>query len=380
MDFTPAIFFAVLALASAGFNLLCLIAAAVFANRKQPELLAPPAVSILKPLKGCDPEMYAAFRTHCLQQYPDFEIIFGVNSADDAAVPFVERLRAEFPAVPISLIVCADVLGNNRKMSNLVQMSRVAKHDLLVINDSDIAVPPDYLARVAAWLPQDEVGMVTCLYRAQHVENIWAKVEALGISADFMPGALTALLLEGNARFGLGSTMAVKRSSLARIQGLETLVDHLADDYELGSRIADSGLRVEVPSLVVETSLPEYSFREFWQHQLRWGRTVRSSRPAGYFGICVTFGLFWSMWMLLFAAEQWWAWLIVGSVIITRLAVIAYVARGVIGDRFVFRNIWALPLRELITPAVWLLSIFGNTIVWRGEEFRLRHGKLFRSS
>lgn len=379
MNLTPAIVFATLALAAAGFNALCLIAAAIFARRPQPAATTLPPISILKPLKGCDPEMYSAFCTHCRQTYPEFEIVFGVNSADDEAVPYVHQLRAEFPRIPISLVVCEEALGTNRKMSNLVQMSRVAKHPLLVMNDSDISVPPDYLERVAAWLVRDEVGMVTCLYRARATNCFWAKVEALGISADFMPGALTALLLEGNARFGLGSTMAVKRSSLARMQGLETLVDHLADDYELGSRIADAGMQVAVPSLVVETSLPEYGFRDFWQHQLRWGRTVRSSRPAGYFGLFVTFGLFWAALMLLFAPMAWWAWCIAGLVVITRLAVLAYVSLGVVGDREVWRNLFALPVRDLVTPLVWLLSFFGNTIVWRGERFRLRHGKLYRS-
>jgi ceramide glucosyltransferase len=244
--------------------------------------------------------MYEAFRSHCEQDYDaQYEIVFGVNAADDEAVPFVERLRSEFANLEIKLVVGKEVLGANRKVSNLVQMLAAAQYPHILINDSDILVPRDYLREVMACFSDPRVGMVTCLYHARAGKGIWSKLEALGVLGDFMPGALTARMLEGKVRFGLGSTMAIDRQVLQAIGGLQPLANHLADDYELGSRICDSGHRVVVPRVVVETSTPDYSFRDFWRHQLRWGRTVRSSRPGGYLGVVMTFALLWSVITLL---------------------------------------------------------------------------------
>jgi ceramide glucosyltransferase len=267
------------------------------------------------------------------------------------------------------------VLGANRKVSNLVQMLAAAQYPHILINDSDILVPRDYLREVMACFSDPRVGMVTCLYHARAGKGIWSKLEALGVLGDFMPGALTARMLEGKVRFGLGSTMAIDRQVLQAIGGLQPLANHLADDYELGSRICDSGHRVVVPRVVVETSTPDYSFRDFWRHQLRWGRTVRSSRPGGYLGVVMTFALLWSVITLLVsgAAWAWWLW---AAVIAARLLVIA--AYGSALRDPAVRHAWLFPVRDLISPVVWLFSLVGNTIYWRGEEFTLRNGTLAR--
>lgn len=345
--------------------------------RKQP--VPPPGpfpVSILKPLKGCDPEMYEAFRSHCLQEYPaPYEIIFGVNDAYDEAVPAVERLKNEFPDRAITLLVCHEVLGANRKVSNLAQMIKRAQYTHVLVNDSDITVPPDYLSRVMRWFAEAQVGMVTCLYRARPARTIWSRIESLGVLLDFMPGALTARMLERRVRFGLGSTMAVSREALEKVGGFEALVDYLADDYELANALVKAGYRVVVPDVVVETHLHDYSFREFWDHQLRWGRTVRSSRFGGYLGLVVTFGLWWVV---------AWAGVSLGSmsalVAVVVVLALRWMLLGVyasaLGDRHAAKSWWLVPLRDLIWPLIWLCGIGGSKIVWRGEVFRLQGGKL----
>ena len=368
---------AALTLASVAFYVANLIALRSW--RKQ--VVPPPAafpVSILKPLKGCDPEMYEAFRSHCLQEYAvPYELIFGVNDADDEAIPFVQRLQEEFPQHAISLIVCSEVLGANRKVSNLVQMVKRAQYAHVVVNDSDITVPPDYLSRVMRWFAKPQVGLVTCLYRARPAKGIWSRIESLGVLLDFMPGALTARMVERRVRFGLGSTLAVSRAALEKIGGFETLVDSLADDYELANAIVKAGYQVVVPVTIVETHVRDYNFHEFWEHQLRWGRTVRSSRFGGYFGLVVTFGLLWALVWRLVSAGSVIALAAIAAVLLVRwILLVAYVSA--LGDEHAEKNWWLVPLRDLISPVVWLCSIGGSKIVWRGETFHLRRGKLSR--
>jgi hypothetical protein len=216
-------------------------------------------VSILKPLKGTDPEMYESLRGHCLQDYPEYEIIFGVNDPTDPSRHLVERLKSEFPQLSIRWMVCAKNLGANIKVSNLTQMLVEAKYDRVLVNDSDIRVPLDYLRRVMAPLADPQVGLVTCLYRGVPGGTLGSRLESIGISTDFSAGVLAARTLEGGIHFGLGSTLAFRRSDLAAIGGFEALVDYLADDYEIGRRMAKRGLRVRLSDVVVETYLPAYA-------------------------------------------------------------------------------------------------------------------------
>ena len=367
------------AFCSLAYYFLSILAASRF--RGQPKNLVVtdlPSVSILKPVKGCDPEMYEGLRSHCTQDYPQFEIVFGVNDGGDEAIPFIARLKSEFPDVPIRTVVSSQVLGANRKVSNLAQMLGEAEFEYVLINDADIHVPANYLRDVMSEFSSAEgkkVGMVTCLYRGIAGKTIWSKLEAMGINVDFMAGVLTAQLLERDVKFALGSTMATTREAITAIGGLETLVHHLADDYELGNRIARAGYRVVIANAVVETFLPDYRFKDFFEHQLRWGRTVRSSRPGGYMGMVFTFGMVWAL-IAAFVNPTPLAWLLLAGVIAGKALVAFAVGRRVIGDREALKNLWLLPLREMVTPLVWLISLFGSKIVWRGESFTLRDGKL----
>ena len=338
----------------------------------------PPPVSILKPLKGVDPDMFESFRSHCLQDYPQYEIIFGVSDAEDPAVREVERLQAEFPDRSIQLVVCSQRLGTNIKVSNLVQMARQAHYDYLLVSDSDIRVQPDYLREIISALSSEKVGMVTCLYRGAAVGTFGSKLESLGISTDFSPGVLVARLLEGSLHFALGSTMAFRRSDLQAIGGFESFVDYLADDYELGKRIAALGRKVLLSEVVVETFLPPYSLRQYFAHQLRWARGVRDSRPGGYLGLLFTFGWQWTVLALIFSAGAQWAWVLAGIAIFLRLLSAWAVGMGALKDRQVVRFLPLIPLRDIAGVLIWLASFAGSTVTWRGERFQLERGKLIR--
>jgi ceramide glucosyltransferase len=379
------------------YYLLCLWSAAVFLREREAGKgpfdcisgqvrpsrgLAPatalPPVSILKPLKGSDPEMYESFRSHCLQDYPEYEIIFGVSDPNDLAIDSVKALQREFPNRRIQLVVSPEIQGANMKVSNLAQMLEQARYDHLIVNDSDIRVEPDYLRRVTAPLAGSRVGMVTCLYRAVAGATLGSRLEGLGISTDFCAGVLAARQLEGGIRFGLGSTLAFRRAELEKIGGFTSFVDYLADDYELGKRIAGLGLTVKLSEVVVETYLPSYRLRDFLAHQLRWARGVRDARAGGYFGLVFTFGLLWALLALAASQGAFWALCAMGGTLSLRLAVALVVGRGVLKDRQIPKNTWLIPLRDLIAVVVWIVSLGGHTVTWRGDRFRLKDGKLTR--
>ena len=345
-----------------------------------------PPVSILKPLKGADPQIWESFCSHCEQEYPEFQIIFGVSDADDPAVEIVGRLRAKYPKLPIELIVCERVLGTNIKVSNLAQMLPAARHEILLVNDSDILVPADYLRRVItplidSTIGDSTVGLVTCLYRGVASPTLGSRIESSGISTDFIPGVLSARLLENGLHFGLGSTLAFRKRDLEAVGGFESLLAYLADDYELGRRIAATGKRVEIGTPVVSTFLPAYTLREFFRHQLRWSRTIRDARRWGYTGLLFTFGLPWALLTLVVARGAAWAWLLLAMTLAARVAVGFASAVIVLGER---RSLLAIPvldipllvLRDLIAPLVWAASFLGNRIYWRGDVFRLKDGRL----
>ena len=369
---------AVLALGGTAYFAMAIWAAKRFlAETKLPidAGFAPP-VSILKSLKGLDPHMYAAFRTHCVLDYPEYEVLFGVQDPADPAVALVEQLQAEFPQRSLRLIHCPDVLGLNGKVSNLAQMLPQARYERVLINDSDIVVPPDYLSRVLAPFARQDVGMVTTLYRGLPGRTLGSRLESLGLSSDFTGGVLIARQLEGGIRFALGATVATTKSVLREIGGLEPLADYLGDDYELGARTAAAGRKIELAQTIVETALPDYSFGEFWRHQMRWARNVKDRRPLQYLGLIVTFGLPWSIFALLLQSRSWWTWLVFAVTAATRFAAAQIVARNVLRDASFEKNARLLPLRDFVALAIWIASFFGNTVEWRGLRFRLRQGKL----
>jgi ceramide glucosyltransferase len=379
-----------LTVAGMGYFLAALIAARVFlAARRAPLADFAPGVSVLKSLKGLDPGMMDAFRSHCRQSYAgEFELLFGVSSLSDPAAAAVEQLKAEFPQQSIRLIECPQRLGTNGKVSTLVQLAAHAHHPFLLINDSDITVSPRYLERVMACFasapklggtaPQ-EVGLVTALYRGRAHDTLPSRLEALGIATDFQAGVLLSKWIEGGLHYGLGSTLAVRREALDRIGGLEVLVDHLADDYELGVRVAAAGYRVALSAEVVETAIPAYGWRAFIDHQLRWTRTVRDARPWGYVGLIFTYGMGWALVNVIVSDSSPMSLNLLGVSFLLRLGLAVTVGSGVLADPQVMPSLWLLPLRDLVATGIWIAGFVGNTIVWRGERFALKNGKLHRS-
>ena len=366
--------------ASIAYYAVCLWSASRFLKDRRsgqsPRESAP--VSILKPLKGTDPEMYECFRSHCLQDYGAYEIIFGVSERDDPAIELVERLKAEFPTHDIQLVHCSQDLGNNTKVSNLVQMLPHARYEYLIVNDSDIRVPPDYLRRVIASLSRSETGLVTCPYFGVSNETLGSKLESLGISTDFLPGVLVASNME-SIKFGLGSTLAFRRRDLESIGGFEVLLDYLADDYEIGRRIAERGMHVELSDIVVESVLPHYTIAGFFAHQLRWARTIKNVRLWGYIGLVFTFGLPWALLALVLARGAIWSWVLLAITVAMRFGVAAFVSRKVLGDSQA-RMLWLLPVRDVLALCVWLTSFTGRTVTWRGTSYTLKEGKLARTA
>jgi ceramide glucosyltransferase len=335
-----------------------------------------PPVSILKPLCGVEPQAYENLRSHCIQDYPSYEIIFGVRDSNDPIVPIVRRLMKEFGGVSMRLVVCPKTLGMNFKVSNLIQMLPEASHSYLVINDSDISVPSDYLSRVIGPLQDPAVGMVTCLYSGISSGTLGSRLESLAIESDFVPGILSARQLEGGVYFALGSTMAFPRKALDAIGGLQTLVDYLADDYELGHRISQSGFRVVLADCVVNHHLPAYSLSAFFQHQLRWGRTVRDARPGGYAGLLFTFVLPWSIVALVVSGGGALERTLLACALIIRAAVTVVLGSVVLKDKQVWANLWLTPIRDFVAVVVWVACYMGRRVVWRGNAFKLAKGRL----
>ena len=359
------IWLAIPAIAAAVYYCLVIIAAARWrpARVTSPVHSLPP-LSILKPVHGRDPRFYEAILSHAAQDYPEFEILFGVNTPDDPALQDIVRLQGEFPALRIQIAI-VPTLAPNAKVGVLEELVRRARYAVLLVNDSDIAVEPGYLRAVTAPLDAPGVGLVTCLYRAA-AESWASRFEALGIATEFAPSVLVARLL-GVAEFALGSTMAFRAETLRRIGGFNSIANYLADDYQLGRRIAQLGLRIEFAGVVVETDLGAGSWTQVWRHQLRWSRTIRVSRSLGYYGYVVTHATLWGLVAL--AAHQWQAAVLALGV---RVVAGVWVGAGILGDRKVRRDFWLIPLRDLFGFAVWAAGIFGDTVEWRDRQLKLR--------
>jgi len=320
--------------------------------------------------------MYAALHSHCVLDYPEYEVLFGVSDLSDPAVALVREIQQHYPQVHLRLVHCPLRLGHNGKVSNLAQMLPQASHEHVVISDSDILVSPDFLRRVMRHFGEMKVGMVTTLYRAVHGRGLWSKLEALGISTDFMGGVLAARELERGIRFALGASIATTKSVLAAMGGLEPLANYLGDDYELGARTAAAGYKVELADVVVETALPDYAFSEFWSHQLRWARNIKDRRRLQYFGLAVTFALPWGILAVIAVPHAWWTWAALAPAALARFGAAVVVGHKLLRDPMVLRDLWLVPVRDCIALVLWLVSFADNTVTWRGARFRVRDGKL----
>lgn len=357
------------ALIAAAYYLLALVAAVQRLLASDLPATVLPFISILKPIYGHDPDFYEAIRSHAIQDYPHFEILFGSRDYDQAAIADIVRLGAEFPERSIRLMhVSRD--ANNGKVGVLAELAKVARGSILLVNDSDIFVEQGYLRNVVAPLEDSRVGVVTCLYRAR-AESGPSRWEAIGLETEFMPSVLVARLI-GESGFALGSTMVFRAEQIRQIGGFEAVEDYIADDYQLGARVASLGYKVALAKTVVETDLGGERWGDVWRHQLRWSRTIRVSRPGGYFGYVVTHATLWALVAL--AAGAWRTAL---AVVAVRMAAGVLTSAAVLGERRILSDFWLIPARDLWGFAVWVGGLFGDTVQWRDKTLRLsRDGKI----
>lgn len=354
---------AVIAIAAGLYQLLAIIASLIHRREKPSPGASNLPVSILKPVYGKDDGFYHAIRTHATQKYPDFEILFGIRDPDDPARAEVERLIRDSPGVSIRLVRCT-ASAPNLKVGSLIDLAREARHPILIVNDSDISVPPDYIRDVTAPLADPGIGLVTCLYRAEAYD--WpSRFEALAIATEFAPSTLVAQMF-GVSDFGLGSTLAFRRTDLARIGGFAAVADYIADDYQLGHKLHALGLRNVISEVIVSTRLSSGSWLGAWRHQVRWARTIRLSGGAGYAGLPITFA---SLWVVI--AALFGLWQIALPLLAVRFVTAIVCGWFLLGSADVWKYCYAIPLRDLCGVAVWAAGLFGRRVVWRDRLLTL---------
>ncbi|QXM08758.1 bacteriohopanetetrol glucosamine biosynthesis glycosyltransferase HpnI [Geomonas subterranea] len=333
-----------------------------------------PPVSILKPVRGVDGDSFENFSFFCRQDYPCYQIVFAVASHDDPVIPIIRQLMQTYRETDIELVIDPAIHGANYKVCNLMHAYAKAKHPLLVVCDSDIRVEDQYLRQVCAPFADPEVGLVTSLYRSSEVKGTGCAIEALGFCCEMIPNVMAALKLEGLS-FALGASMAVRREALERIGGFEALVDYLADDYQLGNMIHRAGYRLELSPYFVESMMRgDERLSELLSRQLRWGRTMRVSRPGGYLASGITLPFPGALVALLLSGFTAAGWLAAALLYLVRAAVCTTYSRLLVQDRLLPRWLWLLPLRDALSFGVWALSLIGNRVRWRGDLFLLEKG------
>jgi ceramide glucosyltransferase len=339
-----------------------------------------PAVTLLKPLKGCDAEARACLRSWLAQDYTgQVQVLFGVAAAEDPVCAVVRQLLREQPALTAQLIVCGPLTGTNAKVSKLLELERLAKHDVLVISDADVRVPPDFLSNIVGQLDEPEVGLVNCFYRLANPTTLAMRLEAVAINADFWSQVLQAQALKP-LDFALGAVMALRRKHLEEIGGFEALKDCLADDYQLGNRLARRGHRIALSPVVVECWSEPMDWSEVWKHQLRWARTIRVCQPAPYFFSVLSNATVWPLlWLLANPFKPVLAFAI--SCLAVRVLSALDLQQRLTQSRSHTAYWWLAPIKDLLQAIIWLLAFCGNRIEWRGQRLRLRKdGTLVRGA
>jgi ceramide glucosyltransferase len=364
--------FSTLCLAVAGLGCLYLVTAAVlvgrFARSGTPSPALFPSVTILKPLHGDEPGLFENLASFCAQDYPGpVQIVFGVQDPADPAVAVVERLAAAFPDKALDLVIEARLQGANRKVANLINMAPSIRHEAVVLADSDMRVPPDYLVRVVAALQHPGVGLVTCLYHGVPVsDQLWPRLSALAIDTHFLPNVIVGLSL-GLARPCFGSTIALRRTTLDDIDGFAAFADLLADDYAIGAAVRAAGHAVAIPPFTVGHSCPENSAQALWRHEVRWARTIRSVDPAGYAGLAITHAF--PLGLLGALAGRPGALIVAAAAVACRIALCMRIERAFGLQR---HPRWLVPLRDLLSFAVFVWSFFGLAVSWKGSDYRVK--------
>jgi ceramide glucosyltransferase len=334
-----------------------------------------PPISVLKPLCGRDDRLEENLRSFFTQDYPDYEILFAVHGLADPAVEILDKVRREFPQGPrIHLVETGDPAMPNGKAHSLAHLLARAEHSILVMSDSDVCVPPDLLQRMAAEFQNASVGVVTCPYRAVPGRGFWSQLEAIGMNTEFLAGVLVAWLM-GEMDFALGPTLAARREVIEAIGGFNALGHYLAEDFVIGHRAPRLGYRVVLSSCVIEHRIGSQTLKESLHHRLRWARSTRRSRPAGYWGQIFTHPLSLAL-LLSLAVPKLWP--VIAVTILFRALAAWSTAEQVLHDPLTRRRWWLIPFQDLMSLLVWVSSFFGSTIDWRGRRYKLLPDGRFR--
>lgn len=366
----------IVTLPSLAYALISLFCARNYFNKRDRQPASPqtPAVSIIKPVKGMDGDSYDNFASFCSQDYAGaMQLVFAAASPDDPVIPVIRQLMDDCSNHDISLIINPALHGPNLKVSNLINAFPHTKHDIIIVNDSDISVEPDYLRSVTAHFSDPKTGLVTSLYRTSEVHGIATALEATGFTTEMIPNVLVARQLEG-LTFALGASMAVRREALAAIGGFDALAPYLADDYQLGNMVNRAGWRIALDSCFVESVIKSENLMTVLSRQLRWARTMRVSRPGGYLASGVTLPFPAALLATLLAPSPASGAAAVALLYGVRLAVSTVFSRSFVRDDLLPRWLWLVPLRDMLAFFTWALSFLGNRVEWRGSRFILKPG------
>lgn len=357
-------------LCASAYQLVQLAAARRFFRRPREPARPPfePPLTVLKPLKGLGHDLEANLESFCRQDYPRYQIVFGVATADDPAVAVVRRIRRRFPQCDIALSIAHET-GTNRKVANLVHMMRLAKYGVLVLSDADVRVEANYLRTMVAPLADPAVGLATTLYRGIAGRSRASRLEALFVNTDALPMFVTAEWVQG-LHNAYGASIAVKRAALEAIGGFRALADHLADDYLLGERIARAGWRLALLPYVVATVIDATRLRDVWRHQLRWARTYRAQQPLGWFCSVITHAMLWGVLAATVSGGSGAGWAALALAASCRLVALSGIL-ALAGDRDTRRWLWLVPLKDLLYSLVWFVSWLGRRVEWSGEVLRV---------
>lgn len=358
-----------------GYQLFSLVCAWAFARWQRRELARPlppddalPGVTVLKPLCGAVPETYDNLANTCALDYPKLQVVFGVADAGDPAIAIVKRLKRDFPAVDIELVVSTERIGSNAKISNLNNMLKRAEHDVLLIADSDIRAPRDSLRRIVSYLDRPRAGLVTCMYRASAGRTLAHRLEALFVNTDFGPMVTVARQVE-RMTYAFGASICIRREVFDEIGGFRAVADHLADDYQLGNLAVEHGYDVVLAPIVVETVLDLDRLDEVFKHQLRWARTYRVCRPRSYLATIVTHSTLWASVYLLAAGASAGALAVFAAAVGIRLLAAGVIADRILGVRRIWRQLWLVPAKDLFISAIWAAAFLGRRVHWGGSDF-----------
>ena len=336
-----------------------------------------PAVAILKPLKGCDATSRESLQSWLRQNYSGpVQILFGVADENDPICEIVRALLAENPQADAQLVVCKNLRGVNAKAAKLAQLEKLAQHELIVICDADVRVPPDFLANLVAPLRDEKTALVNCFYRLANPVTTAMRWEAVAVNADFWSQVLQAQMLKP-LDFALGAAILVRRSALAAAGGFEALADCLADDYQLGNRVAKNKQRIALCPVVVECWDEPQNWTQVWKHQLRWARTIRVCQPLPYFFSILSNASLWPLLWLsvsILSAKTVCAPLLALTFLLVRIWQAQRLQRRFTPERNLVSPAWLVPVRDLLNAAVWVCAFAGNTIEWRGRKMQLRRG------